>query len=1165
MPRLAFDLPPDVADRVIGFTGRAWALDRINQWVSHSAEPLLVVTARPGVGKTALAARLVQMSRGDAPTRGGLRENWLHAAHFCRQARYETVDAVSVLKSLSAQLCATVPTYAEHVLASVSNDSYTFNVRQQADLLKNSMMVGVQVIVDPTSPQQAFLQLVRRPLTEMSRVGDLRADIVIVVDALDETVEGSDDRMTLARLLAIECADPVPGLRLLVTTRPGRAGDYFEPYLRMSLDDDEPADSNDVHGYVKTRLRRMRWRGPAWQSLTERIVQASDGNFLYAALVLDGLKNRVRGLANLPDLTLPSGLDGIYEGFLKREIAAERQSWREAFRPVLGVLVQSRGDGLTRDQIAQITGLQLSKIDSILDTCTPYLRGRRLVGPFIPYHESFREYLRGEGPHHIYPAEATWNIITGIARNWMGCWQSCSDPYIVRHILGHLRDAVADPGSAHYHDALMLLRDIASDPGFLEVSLTMRSIDELLTDYGPGLTSLGVGHEPTALVRGILAGEARRPHHDAGEARSAVLQQLQHRAMASGHDELAASASRRLEQRAMPYARLLWTTNPSSGFEILGHHGGAKFLVTAESRGRSVVATCGFQPQLWDLDGEFAGRALNDPSLYREPTARAACLGDLRGRKVVAVAGDDYIRLWDLASHQAIGMPIRSHSGLVLIYAKSITIGSSGGRDYVAVRFENYSKIVDAEKGYDFNQWQSIRMNAAIDGLLFSSAGRTGGGLYVVVPGGGLHILRYDGSQWLSEQIVPAQAVDIPHIKTVLTKEVSGRPVVVFHDTRTHMLMVKDMASGQEIGHRIKLQVGDRGTSKRVFMADIMEVPTGELLLAVILDQPFRGDQDPPISIAIWDIQTGSAFAPVVLASSIMVNSIALAVMRRLPVCLVLEVGTIRAYPLSRTVAEATSGSARADRQRPHTGWTYALTAGTWGGTSHAVSGHNSGSVLSWGLRTGEFEGQLLSLNSVDSLLLTMIDGQITLITPGGAWDPVRGTEIPIFQDRRIDDWIDSVAIGRMNGDLVLAYGSSGGVIKVRRLLTGEPINTKFKRHSMRILRIAVGELDGEAVVISHDGPLIRAEAISTGRQRAQWRATTTEITSMFAGRVAGESSLLYAQIDGNVTICERGGTRRLVLRVDAIPSALTVHEENVLLVGTTTGVQCYELRNLNR
>jgi hypothetical protein len=62
-----------INERTAAFAGREWVFRSIDEWLEDpAAERVFLLTGGPGTGKTAIAARLVQVSRGEM-NMGGLR------------------------------------------------------------------------------------------------------------------------------------------------------------------------------------------------------------------------------------------------------------------------------------------------------------------------------------------------------------------------------------------------------------------------------------------------------------------------------------------------------------------------------------------------------------------------------------------------------------------------------------------------------------------------------------------------------------------------------------------------------------------------------------------------------------------------------------------------------------------------------------------------------------------------------------------------------------------------------------------------------------------------------------------------------------------------------------------------------------------------------------
>jgi hypothetical protein len=91
-----------IRERAEDFTGRGWVFERIQSFLA-SEDPMLVIVAPPGTGKTAIAARLAQASDGRLADEPGLpiAAGTIDAAVFCRAGR---ISLRQVAQDLGDQL-----------------------------------------------------------------------------------------------------------------------------------------------------------------------------------------------------------------------------------------------------------------------------------------------------------------------------------------------------------------------------------------------------------------------------------------------------------------------------------------------------------------------------------------------------------------------------------------------------------------------------------------------------------------------------------------------------------------------------------------------------------------------------------------------------------------------------------------------------------------------------------------------------------------------------------------------------------------------------------------------------------------------------------------------------------------------------------------------------
>jgi hypothetical protein len=232
LKRVMIDFTHYIAEHTGGFTGRTWVFQAIHTWLTRlDGSRYFLLTGEPGCGKTALAARLSQFSRGEAvPPEGcaGFTHGFLSALHFCSARDSFMVDSHTFVCSLAQQLRAKYPAeYAAPVKDVADRPS---NVSGQAYVVTahdGSKVAGMYVehlhvetlVLSGLTPQEAFNQRIRNPLENLYNSG-FDKPITILVDSLDETLS-REHGVTIAHLLS-RLEQLPPQVRFILTSRPDR-------------------------------------------------------------------------------------------------------------------------------------------------------------------------------------------------------------------------------------------------------------------------------------------------------------------------------------------------------------------------------------------------------------------------------------------------------------------------------------------------------------------------------------------------------------------------------------------------------------------------------------------------------------------------------------------------------------------------------------------------------------------------------------------------------------------------------------------------------------------------------------------------------------------------------------------------------------------------------
>jgi tetratricopeptide (TPR) repeat protein len=432
-----FDFTSHITERARDFTGRHWVFAEIDRWLATPGGPrYFVITGEPGIGKTALAARLTQLHD-------------LAATHFCIAGQADTTDPLNFARSLSFQLTC-LEGFAQYITS-----EQAVNISGQASAGQSSgPVIGVNIntlIVQAPSATIAFNRVVADPLRQLYAAG-FDQQVVILVDALDEAVQlrGAE---TIVDLLAGQQHLPSQ-VRFIVTSRPQtEVLRRFEQAHILLLDAENDENIQDLRTYVRNQVetsKALQERLTEYQMQTEalidRVVTASQGNFLYLVFLLPAIAVGTQRFDSAD--SLPQGLDGVYRELLRMRIARNIPSWRTTYRPVLGILAAARAS-LTPQHFVNFSGLSEQEIDDVLQDVQEFLeptqarQGRYLLYhrsiaeflgdkqqamelwiDFVPIHRSIISFYRGE--------EATWEEVRWEEKDDYGLLYLSSHLYIIR-------------------------------------------------------------------------------------------------------------------------------------------------------------------------------------------------------------------------------------------------------------------------------------------------------------------------------------------------------------------------------------------------------------------------------------------------------------------------------------------------------------------------------------------------------------------------------------------------------------------------------------------------------------------------------------------------------------------------------------------------------------
>lgn len=427
----ALNFQPDIERLTRDFAGREWIFADIEHWIRHSDERIFTLTGEPGIGKSAVAARLTQL-RSD-----------IAAHHFCIAGRNSTITPGTVLRSLAAQLGIKLPNYGFALANTVKPERLAVNVHIYAETMTGGQITGVVIRnLASTDAMEEFEILLRGALQALELPPE---PLLILIDSLDQPATYTGEP-NLIQLLA-KAQDLPSWVRFIFTTRPDRRVlRYFEPLQPHSLSDESQLNRDDIRRYILNRAQqpaldtRLTAIHADRKGFADALTAFSSGNFLYARMLLDGI---AQGTQSLDDLsTLPRGLGEIYHSFLTRFTP---QEWEARYQPLLLVLVVAL-EPLNEARLQKFTGIAHTQVRQGLGVLRQFLDVGEDVQhneTFSLFHRSFRDYLTDEKANRDFwcaPADGH-RAISDSYQYASGAGYEQVDDYGLRYLPIHLAGA----------------------------------------------------------------------------------------------------------------------------------------------------------------------------------------------------------------------------------------------------------------------------------------------------------------------------------------------------------------------------------------------------------------------------------------------------------------------------------------------------------------------------------------------------------------------------------------------------------------------------------------------------------------------------------------------------------------------------------------------------
>ncbi len=311
-PRLsAISFDSEIAKLTDRFTGREWEFEDIDKWLKDGNERFFILTGEPGVGKSAITARLIQI-RDD-----------IAAYHFCRAGDVETARPGRILRSLAAQLGKYLPEYGLALANTIKPIHLRIEVNINIGSMTGSEITGVYFEkLKQSDPENELDILIRAPLDELQKMNaeyqlEQPKLAIVLIDSLDEAVTTTGTN--LVRLLTqLSQSTSLPSwVRFILTSRPNRqvlrGFEPLKPYELRALSNESLFD---IRRYVEDRvsqpelLKQLIAQKKLPETFIIEVTNFSKGNFLYTKMLLNDLETGLQGVNNLTKF--PKSISEIY-------------------------------------------------------------------------------------------------------------------------------------------------------------------------------------------------------------------------------------------------------------------------------------------------------------------------------------------------------------------------------------------------------------------------------------------------------------------------------------------------------------------------------------------------------------------------------------------------------------------------------------------------------------------------------------------------------------------------------------------------------------------------------------------------------------------------------------------------------------------------------------
>jgi hypothetical protein len=379
------------------FKGRREELKQLETFFREEAKGHFFIWGGPGIGKSTLVARALQLSRA-SQEKGGATEE----------------EAFAVGKDIH---------FIEYFIRRGTDHARTTTyLKYMSEEMERVQSMGIPTGVGQDEMGEKYFEKLR---TLSEKLEEKNKKLVLFIDGLDEADDG------FLRYLPMEGYKQilvVLSTRELPLTR--------EIYLRIL----ENKEEITLHGLGTDVIRALLYdvvdKYDIQKEYIDGILTKSEGNPLYLRLLLNSLAEKEKKLNDIS--ALPKGVYDFYQEILDR---LNKSRSGADIDDVLYLLTITK-DYLSADTISYFTGIKRNKVDIILSDIREILFENPFteeVEDFQLFHESLREFFKEKYPKQLI--ELRDSQLFPKLRNWKAEYTTYkkdkTDPYTIRYILSY--------------------------------------------------------------------------------------------------------------------------------------------------------------------------------------------------------------------------------------------------------------------------------------------------------------------------------------------------------------------------------------------------------------------------------------------------------------------------------------------------------------------------------------------------------------------------------------------------------------------------------------------------------------------------------------------------------------------------------------------------------